>query len=178
MQSRPENASFLALAIILFDGVLQTPVRSIKQVWKPASVLATLGVLATAMITGFGAAYILDVSLLYGLLIGSIVGSTDVAAVFDLLRNAGSHINPRLKSTLEVESATNDPMAIFLTVGLLEVLVRGLDPGTGLLMLFITQMGGALVGLRGSVPIILAIYQLVYGLPGAPLIFSVVFSSC
>lgn len=104
--------------------------------------LATLGVLATAMITGFGAAYILDVSLLYGLLIGSIVGSTDVAAVFALLRNAGNHINPRLKSTLEVKSATNDPMAIFLTVGLLEVLVRGLDPGTGLLMLFITQMGG------------------------------------
>lgn len=141
----------LALAIILFDGGLQTPMSSIKQVWKPASVLATVGVLITAVITGFAAVYILDVPLFYGLLIGAIVGSTDAAAVFSLLRNAGIHINPRLKSTLEVESATNDPMAIFLTVGLLEVLVNGLEPGTGLLMLFIKQMGiGSVVGLAAG----------------------------
>ncbi len=141
----------LALAMILFDGGLQTPFTSIKQVWKPASVLATLGVLVTAVITGVAAAYVLDVSLFYGLLIGSIVGSTDAAAVFSLLRNAGIHINPRLKATLEVESATNDPMAIFLTVGLLEVLVNGLEPGTGLLMLFIKQMGiGTVIGLAGG----------------------------
>ncbi|MBD1574377.1 potassium/proton antiporter [Vibrio sp. S17_S38] len=138
----------LALAIILFDGGLQTPIASIKQVWKPASVLATFGVLITATITGLAAAYILNVSLLYGLLIGAIVGSTDAAAVFSLLRNAGIHINPRLKSTLEIESATNDPMAIFLTVGLLEIMVKGLEPGTGLVLLFIQQMGvGSLVGL-------------------------------
>jgi cell volume regulation protein A len=141
----------LALAMILFDGGLQTPFTSIKQVWKPASVLATLGVLVTAVVTGVAAAYVLDVSLFYGLLIGSIVGSTDAAAVFSLLRNAGIHINPRLKATLEVESATNDPMAIFLTVGLLEVLVNGLEPGTGLLMLFIKQMGiGTVIGLAGG----------------------------
>lgn len=141
----------LALAMILFDGGLQTPFASIKQVWKPASVLATLGVLVTAIVTGVAAAYILDVSLFYGLLIGSIVGSTDAAAVFSLLRNAGIHINPRLKATLEVESATNDPMAIFLTVGVLEVLVNGLEPGTGLLMLFIKQMGiGTVIGLIGG----------------------------
>lgn len=141
----------LALAIILFDGGLQTPMSSIKQVWKPASVLATVGVLITAAITGLAAVYILDVPLFYGLLIGAIVGSTDAAAVFSLLRNAGIHINPRLKATLEVESATNDPMAIFLTVGLLEVLVNGLEPGTGLLMLFIKQMGiGSVVGLAAG----------------------------
>lgn len=138
----------LALAIILFDGGLQTPITSIKQVWKPASILATLGVLITAMLTGAAAAYILDVSLFYGLLIGAIVGSTDAAAVFSLLRNAGIHINPRLKSILEIESATNDPMAIFLTVGLLEVMVKGLEPGTGLLLLFVQQIGiGSCVGL-------------------------------
>ncbi len=138
----------LALAVILFDGGLQTPMSSIKQVWKPASVLATLGVAVTSVITGLAAAYILDVPLYYGLLIGAIVGSTDAAAVFSLLRNAGIHIKPRLKSTLEIESATNDPMAIFLTVGLLEVMVNGMEPGTGLLILFIKQMGiGSLVGL-------------------------------
>lgn len=138
----------LALAMILFDGGLQTPTSSIKKVWKPASLLATLGVLITALITGLAAAYILGLPLLEGFLLGAIVGSTDAAAVFSLLRNAGIHINKKLKSTLEIESASNDPMAIFLTVGLLEVLVNNMEPGAGLLKLFILQMGlGGLVGL-------------------------------
>ncbi|WP_105903415.1 potassium/proton antiporter [Vibrio gangliei] len=138
----------LALAIILFDGGLQTPIASIKQVWKPASVLATFGVLITTVVTGVAAAYILNTSLLYGLLIGAIVGSTDAAAVFSLLRSAGIHINSRLKSTLEIESATNDPMAIFLTVGLLELLTNKIEPGMQLFILFVQQMGiGSLVGL-------------------------------
>ena len=138
----------LALALILFDGGLQTPISSVKLVWKPASVLATLGVLVTAVVTGLAAAMILNLSILEGILIGAIVGSTDAAAVFSLLRNAGVHINRRLKSVLEIESASNDPMAIFLTVGLLEVLVNDMKLGVGMLQLFIMQMGiGALVGL-------------------------------
>lgn len=138
----------LALALILFDGGLQTPFTSIKSVWKPAASLATLGVLVTALITGAAAAYILKLPLLEGMLLGAIVGSTDAAAVFSLLRNAGIHINLRLKSTLEIESASNDPMAIFLTIGLLEILVNDLEPGTGLMQMFILQMGvGAAVGL-------------------------------
>lgn len=138
----------LALAMILFDGGLQTPFASIKLVWKPASVLATLGVLVTAAITGLAAAYILDLPMLQGLLLGAIVGSTDAAAVFSLLRNAGIHINRRLKSTLEIESASNDPMAIFLTVGLLEILVNDMAFGADLLQLFVMQMGiGTVVGL-------------------------------
>lgn len=138
----------LALAMILFDGGLQTPIASIKSVWKPSAILATIGVLVTAAITGAAAAYILDLPLLEGMLLGAIVGSTDAAAVFSLLRNAGIHIKPRIKSTLEVESASNDPMAIFLTVGLLEVLVNDMELGTGLLQMFFMQMGvGAAVGL-------------------------------
>lgn len=138
----------IALAFILFDGGLQTPLSAVKKVWKPASILATLGVMVTALITGVAASYILPISLMEGLLIGAIVGSTDAAAVFSLLRNAGINLNERLKSTLEIESASNDPMAIFLTVTLLEVLVNGLKPGVGVLQLFFLQMGGgALVGL-------------------------------
>lgn len=138
----------VALALILFDGGLQTPLSSIRAVWKPASLLATLGVLVTALITGLAAAWILGLSALEGLLIGAIVGSTDAAAVFAQLRNAGIHIRRRLKSTLEVESASNDPMAIFLTVGLLEVLVNDVPLGFGLLTMFVQQMGvGAAVGL-------------------------------
>ncbi|BDF93549.1 MULTISPECIES: potassium/proton antiporter [Pseudoalteromonas] len=137
----------LALAIILFDGGLQTPISSIKQVWKPASALATVGVLLTAVITGAVATYILDLPVLQGILLGAIVGSTDAAAVFALLRSAGIHLNKKLKSTLEIESASNDPMAIFLTVGLLEVLVNKMTFGGDLLLLFVQQMGvGALCG--------------------------------
>lgn len=138
----------IALAFILFDGGLQTPLSAVKKVWKPASILATLGVMVTALITGVAASYILPISLMEGLLIGAIVGSTDAAAVFSLLRNAGVNLNERLKSTLEIESASNDPMAIFLTVTLLEVLVNGLQPGFGMLQLFLVQMGGgAVIGL-------------------------------
>jgi cell volume regulation protein A len=138
----------LALAIILFDGGLQTPFKAIKQVWKPASALATFGVLITGIVTGYAAAYILELPLIQGMLLGAIVGSTDAAAVFSLLRNAGIHLNKKLKATLEIESASNDPMAIFLTVGLLEVLVNDMKPGSGLLVMFISQMGlGAFVGL-------------------------------
>lgn len=138
----------LALALILFDGGLQTSTSSIKLVWKPASVLASVGVFITAAITGVFAAYILDLPLLEGMLMGAIVGSTDAAAVFSLLRNAGINLSQRIKATLEVESASNDPMAIFLTVGLLEVLVNDMEPGLGLLQLFVMQMGvGAVTGL-------------------------------
>lgn len=138
----------LALAMILYDGGLQTQTAAVRRVWQPAALLATFGVLLTALVTGLVAYHILDLPLPECLLLGAIVGSTDAAAVFSLLRSAGIHINARLKSVLEVESASNDPMAIFLTVGLLEVLVNGLTPGAGLLMLFLQQMGvGALVGI-------------------------------
>lgn len=138
----------LALAMILFDGGLQTSFSSIKLVWKPASFLATFGVAITAGITGYAAAFILGVPSMVGLLIGAIVGSTDAAAVFSILRNAGVHISPRLKATLEIESASNDPMAIFLTVGILELLTSQMKPGWDLAQLFIQQMGiGTVVGL-------------------------------
>ncbi|MBU3021522.1 potassium/proton antiporter [Aestuariibacter sp. A3R04] len=138
----------IALAMILFDGGLQTSMTSIRQVWKPAGFLATFGVAITAGVTGFTAAFILGLPPLVGLLIGAIVGSTDAAAVFSILRNAGLHLNPRLKSTLEIESASNDPMAIFLTVGLLELITAQMEPGWDLVVLFIQQIGvGAAVGL-------------------------------
>ncbi len=138
----------LALAMILFDGGLRTPMASIRASWKPSALLATVGVAVTAGVTGLAAAWVLELPLVEGLLLGAIVGSTDAAAVFSLLRNAGVHIQARVKSMLEIESASNDPMAIFLTVGLLEVLVNDEPLGLGLLQLFTLQMGiGAAVGL-------------------------------
>ncbi|WP_218353312.1 potassium/proton antiporter [Alteromonas lipotrueiana] len=138
----------LALAIILFDGGLQTSKAAIKMAWKPASLLATVGVAITAGITGIAAATILGIPPLVGLLLGAIVGSTDAAAVFSILRGAGINISPRLKSTLEIESASNDPMAIFLTVGLLGLITSKMTPGMEMVWLFVKQMGiGALAGL-------------------------------
>lgn len=138
----------LALALILFDGGLSTPVASIRQAWKPSLLLATIGVVITALVTGLAASWILGISLLEGLLLGSIVGSTDAAAVFAILRSGGVHLPPRLGAILEIESGSNDPMAIFLTIGCIEVLSGRMPFGPGLLTLFGMQMAlGTIVGI-------------------------------
>jgi potassium/hydrogen antiporter len=142
----------LALALILFAGGLATPLKAVQATWKPAGILATWGVFVTAVITGLAAAYILNISLLQGLLLGSIVGSTDAAAVFSILRAGGVQLRPRLAYTLEVESGSNDPMAIFMTVGLIEVLTGNMGFGLGLVRLLVLQMGlGIVVGIAVGV---------------------------
>jgi potassium/hydrogen antiporter len=138
-------AGTLALVVILFDGGLRTRMSQIRLSWKPALTLATLGVLITALITGFAAAWLLNLPPLTGLLLGSIVASTDAPAVFSVLRTQSVTIDERLQATLEVESGSNDPMAIFLTVGLLEVILGQRSLGMGLFSLFVLQMGVGLV---------------------------------
>ena len=140
-----------ALARILFDGGLSASLAAGRTVWKPSVLLATWGVLVTAVITGLAAAWILQVSLLEGFLLGSIVGSTDAAAVFAVLRSRGVGLPKRIAHVLEVESASNDPMAIFLTIGCIEVLLGNVEPGPGLLRLFAAQMLiGGLCGVLGG----------------------------
>ena len=137
----------VALAFILFDGGLRSPLESLEVAWKPSAILATLGVLGTSLVTGVVAMYVLGLSLLEGMLLGSIVGSTDAAAVFSLLRSAGVHLRHRLGATLEIESGANDPMAIFLTVGFIQVLTGETTLGPALGLLFLQQMGvGLAVG--------------------------------
>lgn len=147
-----------ALALILFDGGLRTPLASIRVGWRPSLVLATGGVLVTSVLTGLAATRILEVTLLEGILLGGIVGSTDAAAVFSVLRSSGLRLRERLSATLEIESGSNDPMAIFLTVGMLQVLLGRMELGPDLLWLFVLQMSvGALVGLavgRASVSVV------------------------
>lgn len=138
----------LALAVILFDGGLRTPRASFRLGLQPAVVLATLGVVVTATVTGIAAIFLFDVGPVEGLLIGAIVGSTDAAAVFYLLHAHGLQINERLRATLEIESGSNDPMAVFLTLAMIELLrLRG-DAEVGYLLLwFVWQIGaGGVLG--------------------------------
>ncbi|WP_281884585.1 potassium/proton antiporter [Paenibacillus sp. YYML68] len=133
----------VALIVILFEGGLQTKWSNVKQVIGPSATLATVGVLITTVIIGVLAKYILGLSWLEGLLFGAIVGSTDAAAIFAVLGN--KNIRPKLTATLEAESGTNDPMAIFLTISLIELIQY---PDASLMSLiwgFVWQMGLGLV---------------------------------
>ncbi|MEX1057981.1 MAG: potassium/proton antiporter, partial [Natronospirillum sp.] len=142
----------LALAIILFDGGLHTDRNHFRVGLKPAVSLATVGVLVTAVLTGLMAVWVLDLPLIYGLLMGAIVGSTDAAAVFSLLHTAKLELKQRVAATLEIESGSNDPMAIFLTILLVELIITEKTGFSALLAFdFIHQMGlGAALGLLGG----------------------------
>lgn len=113
----------IALVFILFTGGLDTLFKSIKPVLKEGFILATVGVFLTAIITAAFAHYYIGISLFDSLLIGAIVSSTDAAAVFAIFRAKSINVSPKLKSLLELESGSNDPMAIFLTISILQIIV-------------------------------------------------------
>ena len=144
----------VALVLILFDGGLNTPLAAVHSAIRPAAVLATVGVVATAAFAGVAAHLLFGFPWKEALLLGAIVSSTDAAAVFSVLRGSGVHLKRRVGTTLELESGLNDPMAVILTMALTHALVGGEGLGWGLLGEVLLQMavGGGLgiaMGLGG-----------------------------
>ena len=139
-----------ALAVILLEGGLSTRMSTFRTGLRPALALATVGVALTAAMVGGVAMWVMDIDWRYGLLLGAIVGSTDAAAVFSMLRQSGVRLAERVSATLELESGLNDPMAVFLTLAVIGAIQRDAGPGSAAL-LFVQQAGlGALIGLGGA----------------------------
>jgi cell volume regulation protein A len=135
----------IALAFILFSGGLSTRWRDISPVLAPGIALASVGVLVSAVVLGLLASAILDIGRLEGMLLGGIIASTDAAAVFSILRSRGVQLTGRLRAMLELESGSNDPAAVFLTVGFIALIQ---DDGTtiaDLAVSFVVQMSVGLV---------------------------------
>ena len=141
----------LALAVILFDGGLHTPFASFRTGLGPGLSLASAGVLGTAIVTAACVVFLFGDPWLNALLLVAIISSTDAAAVFYLLRARGLELHPRVRNTLEIESGVNDPVAIFLTIVLIEWVLQQQASTAGLAVVFAQQMvGGALLGAVGG----------------------------
>src|SRR5712691_9958250 len=154
----------IALALILFDGGLRTRFATFRSVLAPAVTLSTAGVLVTAALTAPVAKYLLGMSWLEALLVGAVVASTDAAAVFFLLHARGLRLRPRVAATLEVESGSNDPFAVFLTIVLVQFLLIGEQTWQQVALELAREIIiGALLGLLGGRAIVLVLNHL--GLP-------------
>jgi cell volume regulation protein A len=148
----------VALALILFDGGLRTRFQSIRAVLAPSMGLATIGVLLTALITAPVARFVLDLNWTEALLVGAVVASTDAAAVFLLVHAQGLRLRPRVGATLEAESGSNDPFAVFLTLMLVEFISVG-QSSAGHVMWELAREGlvGAVIGFTGGRLVVIAL---------------------
>ena len=156
-----QSIGIVALALILFAGGLDTQWQDVRPVWGAGVALATLGTLVTAGLVGLFAYTLLGIALKEALLLGAIVSSTDAAAVFSVLRSRNIHLPGRLRSLLELESGSNDPMAVFLTVAMITLIQNSSMSPADLLPMFIRQMSlGAAFGYGMGVVLRVAVNRL------------------
>ncbi len=151
-----------ALAIVLFDGGLRTRFAAFRGAFYPAISLATFGVIITAVLVGLLASYLLNLGWIEGLLVGSIVASTDAAAVFFLLRAGGQQLKRRVGATLEMESGTNDPVAVFMTILLAQMIMANVQPTATAVVFSVLREAtlGFIVGIGGGLTISLALNRI------------------
>jgi potassium/hydrogen antiporter len=135
-----QAVGIIALIIILFSGGLDTDWGKMVPILKPGLALATLGVLVTTLVMGVASHWLLGITFPEGILLGAIVSSTDAAAVFSILRSTGVQLKGKLTELLEFESGSNDPMAVFLTVGLIELIQHPGESPLALAPEFLQQM--------------------------------------
>lgn len=146
-----QSLGVVALAYILFSGGLDTNWREVRPIIGPGSLLATLGVFATCIFIGLFNYYVLDFTWLESLLIGAIVSSTDAGAVFTVLRSKGIRLQGNLKPLLELESGSNDPMAVFLTTTVLSLMQTPESSPLNFISVFFSQMiMGLVMGYAGG----------------------------
>ena len=156
-----QSVGVVALAFILFAGGLDTQWKTVRPALGAALALSTLGVLLTAVVVAIFALFILHFSFLDGLLLGAIISATDAAAVFSVLGARSLKLSGKLLPLLELESGMNDPMAVFLTIGLTSLLTNPQESVFTVIVLFAQQMGvGAICGLLLGCGAILLISRL------------------
>ncbi|MCK9431784.1 MAG: potassium/proton antiporter [Candidatus Omnitrophica bacterium] len=162
-----KSIGVIALVLILFSGGLGASWKSVKPLFPAGFMLSTFGVLITALVVGACSVFILNFSVWEGLLLGAIVSSTDAAAVLSILKSKKISLKGKLKPLLELESGSNDPMAVFLTIGFLGILTNSLSSPWSLFPLFILNMGlGLLAGYLMAKVSILVIDRIKLGYEG------------
>jgi cell volume regulation protein A len=168
-----QSIGIISLAFILFSGGLETNWNNSRQVLKTSFLLATLGVILTATIIGIFIMLILDTSFLWGFLVGSIISSTDASAVFSILRIGNINLKGDLNPLLELESGSNDPMAVFLTIGTIELLLFPEKTFFDLGLMLLLQIGlGAFIGILGGRIMVFLINKLEFSYEGFYPIFA------
>jgi len=151
----------IALAFIIFSGGLHSSWKSVSPVLWTGVSLSTIGVFLTAILVGLFVYYLLDFSILMALLLGAIVSSTDAAAVFSVMSSSGTKLKGSLKDLLEFESASNDPMAVILTLGFIHLITNPEASIWSMVLLLIQQMVlGIVIGLIMGKAIVFTVNRL------------------
>ncbi len=172
-----QSIGIISLIFILFAGGLETKWSEVRPVLTEASILATVGVLLTALVIAVAVMVVFQLSFLQGMLLGAIVSSTDAAAVFSILRSKNVSLKGNLKPLLELESGSNDPMAVFLTVGTLQLMtVEGSTPADVVMLFFYQMIIGAAFGYGFGRAMIFALNKLKFSYEGIYPVFALAFA--
>lgn len=167
----------VALIFILFSGGMDTRWKSVKPILWSAVSLSTFGVLITTLVIGFSVHYLLHYGLTESLLLGAIISSTDAAAVFSVLRAKNTRLKGNIKPLLELESGSNDPIAIILTIVFIQALQTNEASVAGIIFYLLLQLIiGAVIGYLSGRLMILIINQINFSFSALYPVFAITFA--